>query len=102
MSLYQHIVKESELPWLPLDIDVPYQEMLEEANNIKHLFVSHRGKVPYQEMSEEANHIKHLFVSHRDQDTNGGYRNKGWKSYGDWLGTGTLSSKEKSKILQWR
>ena len=25
------------------------------------------------------------------------YRNKGWKSYGDWLGTGTLSPTEKSK-----
>jgi len=57
MSLYQQIVKESGLPWLPLDIEVPYQEMLEEA--IK---------------------IKHLFVSHRDQDVQGGYRHKGWKS----------------------
>ncbi|SVA47588.1 uncharacterized protein METZ01_LOCUS100442 [marine metagenome] len=45
------------MPWLPLDIEVPYQEMLEEA--IK---------------------IKHLFVSHRDQDVQGGYRHKGWKS----------------------
>ena len=25
------------------------------------------------------------------------YRNKGWKNMGDWLGTGTLSSKEMSK-----
>jgi len=57
MSLYQQIVKESGLPWLPLNIEVPYQEMLEEA--IK---------------------IKHLFVFHRDQDVQGGYRHKGWKS----------------------
>ena len=41
MNLYQQIVKESGLPWLPLDIEIPYREILEEANNIKHLFVYH-------------------------------------------------------------
>ena len=54
---YQQIVKESELPWLPLNINIPYQEMLKEATA-----------------------IKHLFVPHRDKDRQGGYRHKGWKS----------------------
>ena len=54
---YQQIVKESGLPWLPLEIPIPRQEMLEEALA-----------------------IKHLFVAHRDQDFQGGYRHKGWKS----------------------
>ena len=54
---YQQIVKESGLPWLPLDIDIPHQAMLEEAQN-----------------------IKHLFVPHRDKDRQGGYRHKGWRS----------------------
>ena len=54
---YQQIVKESNLPWLPLNINIPYQEMLEEATA-----------------------IKHLFVPHRDKDRQGGYRHKGWKS----------------------
>ena len=57
MSLYQQIVKESGLPWLSLNIEIPYTTILEEAKN-----------------------IKHLFVPHRDQDKRGGYRHKGWKS----------------------
>lgn len=54
---YKQIVKESGLPWLPLEISIPRQEMLQEALA-----------------------IKHLFVAHRDQDFQGGYRHKGWKS----------------------
>ena len=33
---------ESKYPWLKLMIDAPFKEMLEEAKNIKHLFVEHR------------------------------------------------------------
>ena len=46
MNLYQQIVKESGLPWLPLDIEVPYQEMLEEANNISNIDISKYLKLP--------------------------------------------------------
>ena len=54
---YQQIVKESNVPWLPLNINIPYQEILEEATD-----------------------INHLLVPHRDKDRQGGYRHKGWKS----------------------
>ena len=33
---------ESKYPWLKLMIDAPFKDMLEEAKNIKHLFVEHR------------------------------------------------------------
>ena len=57
MKTFSWIVDESNIPWLELDI-----------------------KYPYGEMYEEAKAIKHLFVKHRDQDGNGGYRHKGWRS----------------------
>ena len=57
MKTFSWIVNESNIPWLELDI-----------------------KYPYGEMYEEAKAIKELFVKHRDQDGNGGYRHKGWRS----------------------
>ena len=54
---YDWIKSKSKLPWLPLDIELPYEEMLKEAKN-----------------------IKDRFVSHRDGDAPGGYTHKGWKS----------------------
>jgi len=57
MTSFNWIRNESKLPWLPLDIDLPYEEMLEEAKA-----------------------VKESFVGHRDGDTRGGYRHKGWKS----------------------
>tara|TARA_Y100000389_G_scaffold204676_1_gene258790 strand:+ start:3779 stop:4411 length:633 start_codon:yes stop_codon:yes gene_type:complete len=57
MTDYNWITKESKLPWLVLDIDVPYKEMHTEAVSLR----------------EE-------FVAHRDQDYGGGYRHQGWRS----------------------
>lgn len=57
MISFNGIRNESKLPWLPLDIDLPYEEMLEEAKA-----------------------VKESFVGHRDGDARGGYRHKGWKS----------------------
>lgn len=57
MKTFNWIIKESKLPWLELDIDVPHKEMLEEAIS-----------------------LKDRFVAHRDQDSTGGYRHKGWQS----------------------
>ena len=57
MKTFNWVVKESKLPWLPLDIELPYEDMLKEAAS-----------------------IKHLFVEHRDGDVRGGYSHKGWKS----------------------
>lgn len=37
-------------------------------------------ELPYSEMLKEANNIKNLFVSHRDKDSKGSYSHKGWKS----------------------
>lgn len=37
------ILGKSKLPWLPLDLDFPYKEMLQEAQNIRGRFVSHRS-----------------------------------------------------------
>jgi hypothetical protein len=54
---YKTIMRELNLPWLELDIEIPYEEMLEEARA-----------------------IKHRFVAHRDQDGTGGYKHKGWQS----------------------
>ena len=54
---FKWIVNESNLPWLDLKIDIPHEEMLEEAIN-----------------------LKDRFVKHRDQDGVGGYRHKGWRS----------------------
>ena len=54
---YEWIKKDSGLPWLPLDISIPYEEMLKEAIS-----------------------LKNLYVSHRSSDAPGGYRHKGWKS----------------------
>ena len=36
------IRKQSGLPWLPLDIEIPAQTILEEIQNIKHLLTQHR------------------------------------------------------------
>ena len=56
---YKQIATELGLPWLELDIDIPHEDMLQEAIGLK----------------EE-------FVKHRDQDNGGGggYRHKGWRS----------------------
>ncbi len=54
---YNQIINDSGLPWLELDIEIPHQKMLEEAIG-----------------------LKDRFVKHRDQDGNGGYRHKGWRS----------------------
>ena len=71
MNLYQQIVKESGLPWLPLDIEIPYREILEEANNIKHLFVYHTD----QRTAVGAPRSK----ANWRYNTVGGTRSKGWK-----------------------
>jgi len=57
MTSFNWIVNESKLPWLDLDVEVPHQEMLEEAKA-----------------------LRHRFVKHRDQDGSGGYRHQGWQS----------------------
>lgn len=54
---FDWIKKESGLPWIPLKIGLPYEEMLEEAKS-----------------------IKERFVSHRSGDSRGGYTHRGWKS----------------------
>lgn len=56
-TTFDWIRKESGLPWLSLDVSVPYEEMLEEAKS-----------------------IKERFVSHRSGDIRGGYTHRGWKS----------------------
>lgn len=38
------IQKQSGLPWLPLDIDIPSQTILNEIQNIKHLLTDHRDE----------------------------------------------------------
>ena len=55
--IYKEIVNESGLPWLDLDIDVPHEEMLQEAIS-----------------------LKDKFVKHRDEDNGSGYSHKGWRS----------------------
>ena len=57
MKTFSWIVNESNIPWLELDIEYPYDKMYEEAKA-----------------------IKHLFVKHRDQDGLAEYRHKGWRS----------------------
>jgi hypothetical protein len=39
---FEWIRTQSTLPWLPLEIAIPYDVISEELNNIKHLLVSHR------------------------------------------------------------
>ena len=51
------ILKQSGLPWLELDIKVPYQEIIQEAAGV------------FEQR-----------VQHRDQDTMLGYSNQGWYS----------------------
>lgn len=57
MKNYSWIINESKLPWLELDIEVPYKEM-----------------------HAEAVALKEQFVAHRDEDNGGGYSHKGWRS----------------------
>ena len=57
MKSFNWIINESNLPWLDLDIEFPYEEMHKEAIS-----------------------LKNRFVKHRDQDGHGGYRHKGWRS----------------------
>tara|TARA_Y100000114_G_scaffold101163_1_gene94318 strand:- start:2148 stop:2783 length:636 start_codon:yes stop_codon:yes gene_type:complete len=57
MRDFSWIINESNLPWLELDITFPFEEMHQEAIN-----------------------LKDRFVKHRDQDGHGGYRHKGWRS----------------------
>ena len=57
MTQFKWIMNESKLPWLKLDIDFPYQTMLEEAKSLKKYFVKHRA-----------------------EDQISGYRHKGWAS----------------------
>ena len=54
---FDWIVNDSKLPWLELDIEIPHEEMLYEAKA-----------------------LREIFVKHRDQDGEGGYRHKGWRS----------------------
>lgn len=39
------ILGKSDLPWMPLDIEFPYEKMLEEARAVRGRFVSHRSGV---------------------------------------------------------
>jgi hypothetical protein len=39
---FDWIMRESGIPWLKLDIDIPYKEMLNEALALKDMFVAHR------------------------------------------------------------
>ena len=55
--MYKEIVNESGLPWLELNIEVPHQEMLQEAIT-----------------------LKDEFVKHRDEDNGSGYSRKGRRS----------------------
>ena len=57
MTTFNWIIKESKLPWLKLDIEFPFEEMLNEAKNIKEYFVEHRA-----------------------EDKISGYSHKGWSS----------------------
>jgi len=57
MTNYNWIINESKLPWLKLDIEFPYEKMLEEAKALK----------PH-------------FVKHRAEDQISGYGHKGWSS----------------------
>lgn len=57
MRDYNWIVSKSGLPWLELDIQIPYKEM-----------------------HAEAVALKDEFVPHRDEDFHGGYRHQGWMS----------------------
>lgn len=57
MTTFKWIINESKLPWLKLDIEFPYQEMLKEAQA-----------------------LKNEFVAHRPIERNAGYRHKGWHS----------------------
>jgi len=41
---FNWIVNESNLPWLKLDIEIPHEEMLQEAKAVRHLFVKHRDQ----------------------------------------------------------
>jgi len=44
MTNYNWIINESKLPWLKLDIEFPYEKMLEEAKALKPHFVKHRAE----------------------------------------------------------
>ena len=57
MKTKQWILKESKLPWLNLDINIPFKEILLEAKKLKKIFVSHRA-----------------------EDEVHGYKHAGWKS----------------------
>lgn len=54
---FNWVVNESKLPWLKLDIDFPHEKMLQEAVS-----------------------LRNQFVKHRDNDGEGSYRHKGWRS----------------------
>ena len=60
MTNYKWIINESKLPWLKLDINIPHEEMLQEAIS-----------------------LKDEFTKHRDEDKSpdsGSYSHKGWRS----------------------
>ena len=41
---YKQIATELGLPWLELDIDIPHEDMLQEAIGLKEEFVKHRDQ----------------------------------------------------------
>lgn len=57
MTNYNWIINESKLPWLKLEIELPYEKILEEAKALK----------PH-------------FVKHRAEDEISGYKHQGWSS----------------------
>ena len=57
MTDYKWILKESKLPWLKLDITIPYEEILYEVQTLKKSFIKHRA-----------------------EDQIHGYKHKGWSS----------------------
>jgi hypothetical protein len=40
---FQWIIEQSRVNWLKIEIDAPYKQMLEEAKQLRPLFVEHRG-----------------------------------------------------------
>lgn len=73
LMTFKEIIKNSGLPWLRLDLEFPYEEMLKEAKALKDYFVAHRNNDEYRHEGWKSLCIHGISAKHTNHYTSYGY-----------------------------